>query len=238
MNRYLLIVAICIGLLLPTGYSAYAQAENNTKTEANMPERNITAAEWKELTNDNEFSYRDKVENKKTPPKPNNSAFAKFLKAVAAFLSSTAGQVLMWGLLILVVGYAVYKLIIGERSGIFGRSSKKQSEDVTAVVEDINETNWEKLLESAQKEGNLRLAVRYSYMLLLQVLERSELIQYRNDKTNYQYASELTDTPYKQPFRQLSRQYEYAWYGNFPITERSYEEYIDTLMTLKKKLDR
>ncbi len=237
MNRYLLILIVCIGLLLPTGYSVTAQAAD-TETETSAPKRNITASEWKELTNDKDFSYRDKVENKKVPPKQNNSAFAKFLQAVGAFFSSGIGQILMWGLLILVVGYAVYKLIIGERSGIFGRSSKNQGEDVSAVVEDINETNWEKLLESAQKEGNLRLAVRYSYMLLLQVLQRSELIQYRNDKTNYQYASELTDTPYKQPFRQLSRQYEYAWYGNFPMTEHSYEEYIGTLMNLKKKLDR
>lgn len=237
MYKYLWIVVFCLGLLASTEHRAIAQASNDTE-ESTGAKRNITSAEWKELTNDEYFSYRDKVENKKLPKKQNNSAFGKFLKSLAAFLSSTAGKVLIWGLLILVVGYAVYRLVIGERSSIFGRSSRKQGEEVTAVVEDINETNWEKLLDEAAKAGNLRLAVRYSYMLLLQMLERSELIQYRQDKTNYQYASELADTSYKQPFRQLSRQYEYTWYGNFPISENSYAEYIDTLMTLKNKLGR
>ena len=235
MRRYLFVLMMCIGLLQTTGHTTYAQTQ--TETSADEPARNITASEWKELTNDKDFSYRDKVEHEEIKP-IENSALTRFIRALASFLTSTGGRILMWSLLLLVVAYAVYKLVIGERGGIFGKRSQKGNEEETAVIEDINETNWEKLLDSAAKEGDLRMAVRYSYMLLLQVLEQSELIQYRNDKTNYQYASELADTPYKQPFRQLSRQYEYTWYGNFPISDSSYREYMDTLMTLKNKLGR
>ncbi len=80
-----------------------------------------------------------------------------------------------------------------------------------------------------------RLAIRYSYMLLLQLLQQKGQIQYRPDKTNYEYYHELNET-YKKDFRILTRQYEYAWYGNFEVAEDSYRRYMDTFNHLKKTL--
>jgi hypothetical protein len=241
MNKYLCSFVLCFSLYIFSGYNAAADivadtvsAIPNQQQEVEKTQRNITYQEWNDLTNDDAFNYRDKIENQKIEqPKTN-----KFSKGLRSLFSSPITKVAIWGLLILVILYAVYKVIAGERSSIFGKSSKAQGGEEHAVIEDINETDWEKLLHKAAKEGDLRLSVRYSYMLLLRLLQDSGLILYREDKTNFQYISELAETQYKQSFRNLSRQYEYTWYGEYPISQSSYDEYIATIMDIKKKLGR
>lgn len=235
LNKYFFLFLLC--LFATSG--SYAQAiADSSEAPAVEVHRNITAAEWNEISNDPEFHYRDSLEykhDKKVEKKPLPNPFLRFFE----WLASGTGQFVAWGLLILIVLYAVYRIIAGERSGIFGRKNKTMgTAENELVVEDINETNWEKQLQKAATEGDLRLALRDGYMLLLQMLQHNELIHYRNDKTNYEYYSELTDTPYKNPFRQISRQYEYTWYGNFPISQEAYDEYIQLLYSLKKQLGR
>jgi hypothetical protein len=199
--------------------------------------RNITPAEWEDLANDDIFKYRDQVEYSTKPPKEN--ALIKALAAFIRLLTTTLGQIIVWSLLAAIVLYAVYRIVISDRSSLFGRRARTmQEQEETGNTEDITETNWESLLQKAVRENDLRMAVRNSYMLLLQILQQRELIQYRNDKTNYEYLSELTDTPYKSSFRQLSRQYEYTWYGNFPISAETYDSYMGLLGQLKKQLGR
>ena len=109
-------------------------------------------------------------------------------------------------------------------------------EDAPQEEEDITNTNWEALLQKASANNDLRLAVRYSYMWLLQLLQEHELIKYRGDKTNYEYYSELAGTNYKQSFKQLSRQYEYTWYGNFLPSDTAYQQYLSLFGNLKTQL--
>ena len=47
---------------------------------------------------------------------------------------------------------------------------------------------------------------------------------------------ELGDTVYKQPFKQLSRRYEYAWYGKYECTMAMYDEYIGLFNNVKHQL--
>lgn len=211
-----------------------SRAQEDTAAEIKT-QRNITYNEWNELSNDQDFYYRDSLEYKpKLVKKQNTPVFISFLQ----WLGSGTGQIIAWSVLILIVAFAVYKIIAGERSGIFGRRSKKEKTEAQEIDEDIDETRWEALLQKAASEGELRMAVRYSYMWLLQLLQHGRLIEYRNDKTNYEYFSELAGTEYKVPFRQLSRQYEYTWYGGFAISQESYNEYIQLFYKLQKQLDR
>lgn len=121
---------------------------------------------------------------------------------------------------------------------MFHKNKKMMGDSDPAVndQEDIATTNWETLLQQALNNNELRLAVRYRYMWLLQLLQHQGLIQYRNDKTNYEYYTELNDTSYKQPFKQLSRQYEYVWYGHFALPAATYKEYGDLFNNLRKQL--
>ena len=148
---------------------------------------------------------------------------------------------IVWVLLFLLIGFALFRILSADRTGLFKRRKEQpedEGNDQEVLTEDMLHTNWEEYIDKATREGNTRMAVRYSYMMLLQLLQKRQLIQYRTDKTNYDYYYELANTNLKTPFRQLTRQYEYAWYGNYPIQEEAYQEYLNTFNNLKSQLYR
>lgn len=221
MQLYIIIVC-----LLLCGAPAGAQSGS---------QRNVPAQAWQELTNGKSFDYKDKKELLYQPPKQ-NTGWQKFWQNVFEFFSGPAGKIILWGVFFVILGLVLYQLIGGKLS-LFAKQAKVQDDNAaTDTPEDLLETNWELMLQKAVKSNDLRLAVRYSYMWLLQLLQQKELIQYRGDKTNYEYLGELTDTPYKQSFRSMTRQYEYAWYGQYPLTDAGYDSYMQTFATLKQDL--
>ncbi len=201
--------------------------------------QNITPARWQQLTQDKAFSYKNDIEAIQPVKQYEPGLLMKILRSIFNFLGNGAGNILLWIIVSCIVVYIVYRLFFSGDSFIFGRSKKTVKETGAPhqeEEEDLATTNWEALLQQATGNNDLRLAVRYSYKWLLQLLQQRELIQYRNDKTNYEYYAELNETGYKQPFKQLSRQYEYAWYGHFTLSPAAYSEYIALFNNTRKQL--
>lgn len=198
-------------------------------------ERAISARQWQQLTSDKAFDYRSLKEAVKQPKHQEPGLVNQMIQGLFG-LFGAFGSVLLWLFVIGVAGYVIYRLFISKDNFLFGRQGKQLGEQAAGEEDEIGGTNWEALLQQAVSDNNIPLAVRYSYMWLLQILQSRELISYRVDKTNYDYYTELADTKYKQSFKQLSRQYEYAWYGKYTLTKEAYNTYIDQFNALKKQL--
>lgn len=195
--------------------------------------RTVTPSQWHKLTNDKVFNYKTLREPVAKPREP--GLFDGVFERLFALLSGNLGYVLLWVIVIAVISFIIYRIVSSD-SFFFSKKSKKVTGTEGQDTEDITNTNWESLLQQALAQKDLRMAVRYRYMWLLQLLQQRELILYRTDKTNYEYYTELSGSPYKQPFRQLTRQYEYAWYGSYALSETAYHEYQDLFNDLKKQL--
>jgi hypothetical protein len=200
----------------------------------------MTEQQWQQLTKDKAFGYKDKKETHK-PDREEESAtmISNLIAAVLQFFSSSLGKAIVWSVFFLLLGYALIRIFLGTKTGLFRSTKKIQLEEEHEGViehEDLLEKDWEYPLQRAMKEGNTRLAIRYSYMLLLQVLQEHHFIHYRSDKTNYDYYNELSNKAYKLPFRQLTREYEYAWYGNYPVSPDSYNAYMNRFNHLKQQI--
>jgi len=201
-----------------------------------VSKRVISVDSWQKLTTDSSFNYKNVKENEVPLPKPEKySQPNPFITGLIRFLSSTVGKICLWGFIAFIVLFALYKIFIADKTAIFSKTRKVPENPESTNEEDIN-SNWELLMQHAIKANNLRLAVRYSYLYLLQMLQKNELIQYRSDKTNYDYYRELADTGYKQPFQRLTRAYEYAWYGHSALTPATFDEYMNTFNVFKEKL--
>jgi len=227
--------------------AVYEQEADYTATDDAITEQPVpynasspTDATWETLTNDKAFGYKDKIEF--TPPneKPRTEipGWLKVVAAVLQFFTTTAGHVILWSLLILIVGYVIYRIVSGEGKRLFSGSSKKMNaeEDTALQEEDLLANNWETKLQQALDNNDHRLAIRFSYMLVLQMLQHRNLIRYRHDKTNMEYYRELADTETRQSFRQMMRQYEYTWYGNYLPAQPAFDAYFQAFKTLKNKL--
>lgn len=198
----------------------------------------ITSIQWQQLTSDKAFSYKNDIETAQTPKEYKPGVLEKIFGAILAFIGSKQGNILVWIIVIGIVTFVIYRVFLHKDSFLFDRNKKIKTNTAPEQEDekDLTATNWETLLHDAVNKNDLRLAVRYSYMRLLQIMQQRSLIQYRIDKTNAEYYSELNDPSYKQPFRQLSRQYEYTWYGHFALSPTAYNEYKNLFDNMKKQL--
>ncbi len=200
------------------------------------PSRSITPQQWQQLTSDKDFGYKNELEKQVTPPDTKPSKWMIALMKFFKFLGKASGQTILWVIFAIVIIYIVYKLVLSNEMSLFQRRGKKQLADSDTDLEEIGNADWDKLLQKAVNNNDLQQAVRFSYMWLLQMLQDGQLIRYRDDKTNFEYYKELEKTVFKQPFKQISRQYEYVIYGNYHITAADYNAYIDLFNNVKKQL--
>ncbi|MEZ4779095.1 MAG: hypothetical protein R2786_06895 [Flavobacteriaceae bacterium] len=139
--------------------------------------------------------------------------------------------------LIVAVGYLVSILLNEGGTGIF--SSKKNTSITTheeITLQNIEETDMEGLIRAAEKEGNLRLAIRYFHLWVLKSLSQKNLIQLEEDKTNEEYFYELRQRPFSSDFKFTSYLYDYIWYGEFPINQKQYQKAKGNFVELIKKV--
>jgi hypothetical protein len=103
-------------------------------------------------------------------------------------------------------------------------------------LENIHEINFDLEIEKAVTQHNYRLAVRLLYLKSLKQLNDLRLINWQTDKTNLAYVHELTEPSQKQIFGVLTKQFEYVWYGNFPIDQTTYINISSLFQEFKKQL--
>ncbi len=137
------------------------------------------------------------------------------------FFSSIFG-IIFWILAISLFAYLVYRLFLSN-SSFLSRNRKNIASDVT-VIEEENASDPDSLLRNAIRNGNYRLAVRYLYLQSLQRLSEKKFIEINANKTNYEYVMEVRRHKFANEFASLTLQYEYVWYGEYPVDERLFEQ--------------
>lgn len=86
----------------------------------------------------------------------------------------------------------------------------------------IKSRNISELIIMAIADKDYRLAIRYYFLLILQQLTQKDLIEYEFGKTDSDYLRELEERHIQQQFKQLTRIYDFIWYGNFEATEAQF----------------
>lgn len=78
------------------------------------------------------------------------------------------------------------------------------------------------LAAEALARQDYRLAVRYRYLEALQQLMNRKLIDWKSFKTNRDYLRELQGNVLQTPFSEVTRIYNFVWYGHFELDEASF----------------
>ena len=137
------------------------------------------------------------------------------------FFSSVFG-IIFWILAIGLFVYLVYRLFLSN-SSFLSRTRKNVASDLTVVGEE-NANDPDSLLRNAIRSDNYRLAVRYLYLQSLKRLSEKKFIEINTNKTNYEYVNEMRKHKFANEFASLTLQYEYVWYGEYPLDERLFEQ--------------
>ncbi|MDR1545104.1 MAG: DUF4129 domain-containing protein [Prevotellaceae bacterium] len=185
-----------------------------------------------QIYTDRDFQYNE------TPQEPNifERIGAWIWQKIADFLNrifdwdlkadTVTGRKILW---ITVSVLLAVLLAIGIYFAVkkFGKSlgrGDKMLISVDEVERNLAEIDINRLIETAVKQGNYRLAVRFCYLKTLKMLSEKQTIEYQYQKTNREYIYELKDEALKAKFSEISAIFDYCWYGGYEVGEADFLE--------------
>ncbi len=141
------------------------------------------------------------------------------VEAILKILSILAGVALIAILLRTVLGLSPAPR--NRKIGLVGQAGAIRLED---IEENIHESDLDAYIQQALQQGDYTLAIRLYYLAILKELSLSKAIRWKKDKTNRQYLQEMQQSPLSEPFREVTRIFERAWYGSRPVGAGEYQQ--------------
>jgi hypothetical protein len=179
--------------------------------------RSVPDSIVKSLQSDDDFWYANKDFKKEQKPGEPRGDFQDVI-AGNEWLHVLTWVIIIGGFLTVLIWF-----LVSSNVGVFRRRSKTLvTGDDTHENENIFEINYQQEINKAIKEDNYRLAVRLMFLRLLKNLSERNIIQYKQGRTNFDYLLQLSSTGYYKDFFRLTRNYEYAWYGGFDVSNETF----------------
>ena len=141
-------------------------------------------------------------------------------------------------ILLLLLLFLLIKFFLNVNSRSILQSKKNQA--LVSLSEEeriIKNDDIQQLIQKALTDENYRLAVRYYYLYILQLMSEKELITWELQKTNDDYLNEIKKQDLKQDFTKITRLYDYIWYGNFDIDEAKYSRAETAFLSLQRMVN-
>lgn len=150
--------------------------------------------------------------------------------ALATFL-----RILPYLLLVLLL-YLLIRVFVTNARTPFHTQQNKAYVSLSEEEHIIKNEDIQVLIQKALDDKNYRLAVRYYYLYILQLMSDKELIDWQLQKTNHDYENEIKKPDLKKAFTKITRLYDYVWYGDFDIDEPQYQRAEVIFSNLQKTL--
>lgn len=149
---------------------------------------------------------------------------------------SIFAQAILWVLIAAIAAFLIFQLLKVD----FRKLIRKKSDDgnVEYEVKDdvLEKLPFQELIDDAVARGQYRMAVRFHYLRCLKYLQEKEYIVWKYEKTNSEYLSELGQTTLRKPFSDLTRLYEYIWYGEFGIEKGEYQNSRESFLNFEAEV--
>jgi hypothetical protein len=186
------------------------------KIDLRLPSKDVLS----KYKNDSNFNYEHKkAENEDWIAKITNWFNQQFRSIRYSKAYSTALDIFYYGLIIFALIIIIWGLIKSDKGFFFLGKSVNSEINLIEQKEDINQLNFDQLITSAIENKHYKLAVRYLFLKSLKLLSDNGIIDYKKDKTNYQYAAEIKDMQLARTFGEASYRFDWIWYGDFPIDD-------------------
>lgn len=211
----------------PPPPSTYDDAGNNEDAYEEpivryKPElREVDKSEWERLKKDKRFKYKKK-KPKKQKKKKEKKERKPWFDGLGDFFNSGFFKLLLYLLLAAFLGYIVY-LFIKNNSISFKKNVKDEQITQEDPWEDVQHfEDWELALNKALQNEDYRLATRIYYLHTLHLLDKQQIVKYRDDKTNWYYVQKIFGSDLHDDFMELTKSFDYIWYGEYQISKEQF----------------
>ena len=224
--RKRIIVYISLILVLMTGNVLRVSANKlDTATWSKMSEK----FDYPTPINKKKEEKVDKDKKKEKPEKPRNldPSIPKF--ELGNILLYIGISVLFILLIVLLVKTDVIQL--GRRNVKLRTTYDAENPDELVLSE------LEKELQAAALENNYNRCLRYEFLILLESLQTLGLIRWHKYTTNGEYLNQIITYKEYKRIRDLTRVYEYYWYGEHVLSLENYNKLVVIFNHLKEEMN-
>ena len=148
--------------------------------------------------------------------------------------SSWLSKVLFYTILVVVLAAAVLYILRLKYGRPLTSDSRYFRASRISPDSELIDTDYDQMIAEALKADDFKLAIRYSYLKALVFLSGKKLLVLKDWKSPFDYEKELSKNLIP-VYSQLSRLFEYTWYGDFEATKEDFEEGSSIAEELKKK---
>lgn len=207
--------------------------------------REITDEDLSSYRNNPDFNYEEKIKE----PTWLDELWAWILNALRRFFEWIFGvdaavgplafflKILPYLLLFFLIFLLIRFFLNANMRSLKNAQTNKNLVGLSEEENIIKNENIDALIQQAVADKNYRLAVRYSYLLILKLLSEKNIIRWELQKTNDDYLNEIEKEHLKTPFKASTRLYDYIWYGDFMIDEPKYKKAAAAFNELQKNIN-
>ncbi|HEX4851050.1 MAG TPA: DUF4129 domain-containing protein [Puia sp.] len=189
------------------------------------------------LKHASEFEYANDPAYWREEPKEPPSNY-NWLEVLLNWLSKPIVRQFFLILVILVLAFAIYKIIIENKLYLFYSPSKRTANiDGSNEESEFTSADLDRKIAESLAANDYRSAFRFMYLKLLRTASEKGLIHLQVGDTNSDYLTQLKDHPISAHFRFLTNAYEYVWYGDFSLKPEQFQSLKSRFDTIYHNLN-
>lgn len=193
--------------------------------------RSVDREKVRQMQKDEDFWYVNTV-----PEKVNKPALQQTPKAGKdpLWLRNLLWVLVVGGFVVLIIWFLMASgvQLFQKKPPVVARPEEEEA----YTTENLFDIDYDSALRRAMAAQNYRLAIRLMYLQTLKELALRNIIQYRQERTNSDYLMQLFQTSYYKDFFRLTRNFEYAWYGQFAVSPTSFEQIRNEFTAFKQRM--
>lgn len=182
--------------------------------------------------------------NYKQPPTVAETLWDRFKLWLAWFFSSLVdaatttdlGKLTLYVLAAVIIIAVIMALLKVNAFKVFYSGADQARQGYQVFHENIHEMDFDKLIQEAVSKTEFRVATRLVFLHALKLLSDKHLIEFNPGKTNHDYVDELKVAELKTGLNELSFYFDYAWYGNFNVTESQFQKITTVFNSWKERV--
>ena len=199
--------------------------------------RQFDQEKWKSVTQDLDYTEAAKSrgddradQEKSNRSNTNHSGSNQFSNNIYSGTASPfwIGFFKVLAVLIAVGVLAILLVHLLGGGGLFAPRSKKipistENISIEDIEANIHESDLDRHIRESIEQKNYTLAIRLYYLAIIKELSLNRWIRWKRDKTNKDYLEEVRNTDLFKPYREVTRIFERAWYGQSDLGEEDFQ---------------
>jgi hypothetical protein len=173
--------------------------------------------------NEEGYQYDRYLQRAPTPWEQLKELLREWLDAV--FGNRVGSTITEYLIYILTVALLVFAVAVLSRNGLRNafHGAPRSLAGAAEPEEDIRALDLPLLIDAAERDGDLRLAVRLRYLLVLRQLVDSGILRWSPELTDGDYLRQITEPGLRTRFREAATIFQWVWYGGMRIDAARYQ---------------